>query len=133
MSAAELEKKFGQLVKNREKVQELSPEQLQILIRSFKALPTDRQAAIKHLLHHSCGTCEKEMGLPNVGIGHGICDRHKAEMYKMMGKEMPKSQNTNPTKDLKDFSPDELKIAAYFSSLMLKKQKQGWNKSSSTV
>lgn len=133
MSPAELEKKFGHLVKNREKVQTLTPEQIQVLIRSFKSLSPERQAAIKQLLHHSCGSCEKEMGLPNVGIGHGICDRHKSEMYKMMGKEMPKSQNTNPTKDLKTFSEDELKIAAYFTSLLLKKQKKDWDKSSPTV
>jgi len=133
MSPEELQKKFGHLLHKRE-VPTLSPEQKKILVQQFRALPKERQAAIKQLLFHSCSFCEKELGLPNVGVSHGICNRHKEDMFKQMGRPIPQLSSTNPNQDLKTFSPEELKIAAYLTVLQLEKDKRNRkSKSTSTV
>lgn len=80
------------------------------------------------MLHHSCGYCEREFGLPNIGAGHGICERHKEEMLKQAGLGQRYKENpNNATIDLRTVDPEDLKIAAYFTVLMQKKMKKNWN------
>lgn len=118
-----MDAKLASLPKNRYSA--ATPEQIQEFIRQFRALPSNRQAAIKQLLNRSCPYCEREFGTGNVGANHSLCARHRQEIYAQMGKPAPASTNAL-AQDLKDFSPEELKIAAYFTALIYAKDRKAW-------
>lgn len=127
MDPAELEKKFGHLKKDAS-TPELTPEQQKLVIRAYKNLSPDKRKTVDQIVRHSCGDCERELGMKNVGVGHGICERHKAMMYKQMGRPAPTPNPNNATLDLKTVDPELLKISAYITSLMLRKQRRDWKK-----
>jgi len=55
-------------------------------------------------------------------MSHGICNRHKEDMYKQMGKTAPASPD-NKTIDLKTLSPEEIKIAGNVFAILREKDK----------
>lgn len=121
MSPEDLEKKFGHLPK--EKASTTVPtEKIKRAAEMFKRLPPDRQSLVRMLLKRSCSACEKELGVGNVGVSHGLCPRHAAEEFKALGKPVPNVRNETP--DLKKMSPDILMIAKYLTILVLKRDKK---------
>ena len=101
----------------------LSPEEQKQVILQFKELPYQRKKVIQQLIQHPCSYCEKEFNIPNVGWSHGICNRHKIEAYKEMGLTVGPSPN-NHTVDLKDLSPEEIKLAVKLFSIVYNKKKR---------
>ena len=110
----------------------LSPEERKATLQHFQALPKERQDILRNLTQNSCGNCEAEFNLPNVGKSHGICNRHKNDMRielhaaaQKMGKNLPPfvPQPDNPDNkciDLKKLSPEEIKIAVNLYALLNK-------------
>ena len=114
---------------------ELSQEQIQQTIQTFKALPGEKRKQIVRAIQRPCSNCEKEFGLPHTGKSHGICTRHFEEQYKYieaqykkMGKEAPPLKLRKPedsSTDLKPFSDEERKLVVNLFTLSQKlKQKQ---------
>jgi hypothetical protein len=68
-----------------------------------------------------CAYCEKEFKVPNVGWSHGICKRHRDEQYAMMKKTPP--AYTGKTVDLKELSPEEIKLAVNLFQIVRSKRK----------
>lgn len=121
MSPEELEKKFGHLPKEKAAAP-VPTDKIRLAARKFKALPPDRQSAIKMLLQRSCSSCEKEFGIGNVGVSHGLCQRHAEMYFRELGKPVPNVKNETP--DLKNYSMEELMIAKYLTVLVLKRDKK---------
>lgn len=105
----------------------LSPEQKVETVHQYKSLPKDRQVLLKRLLQNPCSYCEKEFNVPNVGKSHGVCERHKEEMYKAMGMVAPKNPK-NKAVDLKELSPEELKLAVNLFGIVRAKEKSNLTK-----
>ena len=91
----------------------------------YKALPRERQLMLKQLMKYSCGYCEKQFGLPNVGASHGICERHRQEQFRQIGKPAPASRQTAENKviDLALLSEPERKLAVTLFSIIRSKEK----------
>lgn len=118
---AELEKRFGHLPKNIGT--ELPPEEQKKILLQYKSLPKEERKKIWRALQKGCSNCEKEFGLPKIAISHGICIRHKAEYYSQMKVPMPPSANS-PVPDLKDYSPEELKLLEALAGILISKRKE---------
>lgn len=102
----------------------LSPEEKQATVAAYRALPQDRKDLFKRLIQHPCAYCEKEFNVPNVGLSHGICERHKKEQYAQMGMmDKYKPNPNNQTVDLKELSPEELKLAVNLFAIVRAKEK----------
>lgn len=121
MSPEELEKKFGHLPKEKASAP-VSTDKIKLAAQKFKQLPPDRQDDIKRLLQKSCSSCEKEIGIGNVGVSHGLCPRHAEEYFRELGKPVPDVENNTP--DLKKFPMEDLMIAKYLTTLVLKRDKK---------
>ena len=74
------------------------------------------------LMKHPCAYCEKEFKTSNVGWSHGICKRHMADQYAQMGKPAPIYKGK--TVDLKDLTPEEIKLAQALFVIVSKKRKK---------
>lgn len=109
MSVDDMRKMADDVYNSRPKSLKPSPEEKQEAIQQFQALPRDRKKLLARLLKHPCSYCEKEYKVPNVGRSHGICRRHKEEMYKQLGKTMPPYKGN--TVDLAELFPEELQLA----------------------
>ena len=102
----------------------LSPEEEQQTIAAFKALSKDKKLLLARLMRRGCSNCEKEFKVPNVSWSHGTCERHRNEMYKMMGKTPPPSKaGSNGPIDLSTLSPEEQKLAVNLFAIVKKHRK----------
>lgn len=103
----------------------LSPEQKVETIQQYKALPKDRQALLKRLLQHPCSYCEAEFKVPNVGKSHGMCPRHLVTVRQEYGLEPPSEADLKNSKtvDLKELSPEELKLAVNLYGIVSEKER----------
>jgi len=92
------------------------------VIDLYKSLSPQRKQLVKQLLQHPCSWCEKEFNIPNVGNSHGICERHKVEVYAGMGKSTTPNPN-NRVVDLKKLSPTEINLAVELYKIIQTKRR----------
>jgi hypothetical protein len=104
-------------------VPSLDPEQKKVTISLFIKLPSDRKKLVKQLIRQSCSWCEKQFKIPNAGLSHGICNRHKEEVYKQMNKQNPPSKNKYTAVDLETVSKEEIQLAINIVKLIHAKGK----------
>jgi len=99
----------------------LSPEQTKEALQQFKQLPAARKAVLQKLFKHPCANCEQEYKVPSVGWSHGICSRHMNTMRAEMG--LPPKDTPSNSVDLKELSPEELKLAVALFSIIYRAKK----------
>jgi hypothetical protein len=124
LSPEELKQKYAHL-DNRPKVPTLSKDEAKQAIAAYRQLSRDRQLILKQLMKYSCGMCESEFKVPNVGASHGYCPRHLADMYQKMGRPAPKlnaDSNKRPV-DLSVLSKEEIALAVKLFGILRAKDK----------
>ncbi len=89
-------------------------------INAYRSLPREKQLILKQLMKSSCAYCEKQFGVPNIGESHGMCERHRQEQFKQMGKEAPPSRSTSQNKpvDLNTLSDEERKLGVQLFAIL---------------
>jgi len=121
MDAAQM-KDIEDRLKSKPQSPNLSPDEKKATIAAYRQVSQDRKDLLKRLLQHPCSYCEGEFKVPNVGLSHGICPRHKDQVYREMGMEPKPSQYANKTVDLKELSPEEIKLAVNLFSILRAKR-----------
>lgn len=104
----------------RPKKPEMTPEIEKAVIQKYKSLPQDRKNIIKVAMQHPCPNCEVEFKLYTTGRSHGICKRHRDEMYKQMGSTP--GPHMNKTVDLATLSPEERSLLVYLYTIVNQRQ-----------
>jgi hypothetical protein len=124
LSPDELKQKYAHL-DSRPKSPTLSRDEAKQALVAYRQLPRERQLILKQLMKYSCGMCESEFKVPNVGASHGYCPRHLADMYKKMGRPAPavKSDSNKRPVDLSILSKDELQLAVRLFAILREKDK----------
>ena len=93
-------------------------------ISLYHNLPKDRKEIFKVLIKHACSYCEKQFKTSNVGLSHGICERHRIEVYKQLGKPAPPAKN-NKSVDLETLSAEEIKLAEALVKIIKERRNRG--------
>ena len=110
LTPEEWKKKGEEIAASRAKSPVLTPQQEEEVIRQFKALPLAKKKEYAWCIKRPCGSCEKEFKTANVGSSHGYCKRHLSQMYAMMKKEPPPSNDKGPF-DMSIWTPQERDFA----------------------
>lgn len=96
----------------------LSPEEKTEAIKQYRSLPRDRQAVIQQLLKTPCAHCEQEFKVPNLGVSHGMCNRHYAAMRAENELPPAPANPKNKAVDLRNLSPEEIQLAVRLFALL---------------